>query len=148
MHNNFRIIALIASLLGSSCVIGCSSQQSSAFISASIRQDEGEDAFGNQMIRTMTTKDAITIRHLASFFPGMADGRSSIRSGGWIANVVIMFTRADGSSIRVGTNYEAWGAQGAGGTGEFPVAPGFKAYVDQLIESSPNVASENVATRP
>lgn len=79
---------------------------------------------------TKRIEDQAAIRQLVSFFPGVGRGQRSPVAEPWEGAVKVHFTKADGSVVRVWSDYESWNE----GHGDWPVKPGFTDYIRKLLE--------------
>lgn len=106
-------------------------EQTSNFTKAvvSLRVDEQ-----NQPIdKTKEITDETEVLHLASFFPGLGEGKRSRVAALWEPTVEIHFTGADGKGVTVMSNFESWSE----GKGDWPVKPGLKQYIRKLLAEFP-----------
>jgi len=86
--------------------------------------------YGRLANRTKRIEDQAEIRRLLSFFPGVGRGQHSPVAEPWDGAVKVHFTKADGSVVRVWSDYESWNE----GNGDWPAKPGFADYVRELLE--------------
>ncbi len=95
----------------------------------SARVSLGFEAEGNRVTRELGVGDEATIRTLLTHLPGVGTGRTSRMAGGWINLVEIILVRADGSEIRVGSDFENWSE----GDGDWDVDAGFEPFIRGLF---------------
>ena len=79
--------------------------------------------------RTVTDREAIAT--LASFFPGIGQGKESPAAGAWRAGYWVKFERADGRSVTVTVDGDA--REWSEGHGDWRAGPGLKEYLDGLL---------------
>jgi hypothetical protein len=89
------------------------------------------DASGMAKLERKTFSDPDTVRELASFFPGVGQGKESRIAGGWKAGYWVKFDRADGSTVNVTVNPKAttWSET----RGDWDAEPGLKEFLDRLF---------------
>jgi len=123
-------------------VYGCSligslgpPEDASAFISAKVVQRQLVGVEIKE--KTVVVTDAEQIARLASFFPGLGQGRAPLPPAGWVGRVFVTFTRNDGTTLEILSTYERWSALRKG---DWPVKGDLKSFIEALF-SAP-------ATRP
>ncbi len=121
------LILAVASLIARSSPAGEPKPEGAGVVAA--RVSLYRDAAGKRVEREVTINDEARIRTLVGFLPGVGSGRTSNSAAAWEADVVIMLTRADGSQIRVSSNFESWSE----GKGDWDVEAGFEQFVRGLF---------------
>jgi hypothetical protein len=125
-------IVMVLAVLG---VTACSSPPGSpaggprAFAKVDVRRSY--DSSGRAAEGKLTVTDPVLINRLLSFFPGVDRPATSNHVAHYVSWATLDFFRADGSYVRVGTNYELW--RNGLGAGDREVTPGFGAFLDQLF---------------
>jgi hypothetical protein len=127
-------IGLVAGLL-----LGCQSftKDTSPLVKAVVERPvvrEGRPVFDEGGMVRMERK-TITAREeldrLASFFPGVGEGKHSGIAGGWKAGYWVKFERADGKSVQLTVNHQ--GTTWSEGQGDWDAPPGLKEHLDRLL---------------
>ncbi len=79
--------------------------------------------------REVTVVDEATIRTLVAHLPGVGTRRTPPGTSGWISFVQIILVRADGTEIRVQSDFKNW----TDGHGDCEVDEGFEPFIRGLF---------------
>ena len=104
------------------------------FSSVRVTQHYGEAGNPNPVERARNIEDVSVVKKLTSFFPNVGQGRRSHVVAGWEASVVMVFTRPDGTVLRVTSDFESWSER----NGDWPVKGDLAKYVDELFAAPEN----------
>jgi hypothetical protein len=80
--------------------------------------------------KTKTVTDPQVTQEIAKFFPGVGTGWRSDRAAGWVRYLEIVFTRKDGTKVKLLCDFTSWSE----GRGDRPIGPGFEKYLWKLFQ--------------
>lgn len=123
-----RIALFLAILM---FVFGCEgcSKETPKFEKAQVERLLPQDAKA-----TTTITDGDTVAQLASYFPGLAQGKESSIAGGWKAGYIVTFKPVQGNPVKVHVHPE--GKTWSEGKGDWKAKPGLKEYLDKSLEKA------------
>ena len=122
-------LGLLGLVLSLSCASPCleGSPPAGRFVNATVTRTL--DSKGNRAEGRVKVTDPTEVAELASFYPCVGTGRSSLVAAGYKSRVTTVFERPDGKTVTAYSDYEDWSE----GKGDFRVKRGFGEYVDRLF---------------
>jgi hypothetical protein len=88
------------------------------------------DAKGHIQNKTKKIDEKNAVAKLASYFPGVGTGKTSLEYGGYKCSAVLVFETEGGKHVKVCTNYKFWHE----GSGDWPARDGLADEIAALFK--------------